>query len=114
MILARGEPRDAAWSGYLSGHADGTPDAVPDKPLRLGEQIPAGPRDLAFLDAPDITICRRKGEPKVKVKMIWLILFRPCRNPAVLDVCGDLRQENHRSRVNAGLLHQLAFRRASQ
>ena len=46
--------------------------------------------------------------------MIWLILLQPCRNPAVLDVCRDLRQENHRSRVNTGLLHQLTLRRASQ
>ena len=33
------EPRDTAWSGYLSGHADGTPDAVLDEILRLHEEI---------------------------------------------------------------------------
>jgi hypothetical protein len=87
---------------------------VSDKVLRFIERIPGGTRHLGLLDAPYVTVGSREGVPEVEVEMARFVFLRPCRDPAVLDVHRGVRDAEHRVWVNAGLLHQFAFRRAGE
>lgn len=87
---------------------------MPGKALSLGERVPAGTVHLGLLDAPDLTVGRGEGVPEVEVEVAGLVLRRPCRDRAVLDVRRGLADAEHRARVNTGLRYEFALRRAGQ